>query len=112
MRSERPNLPAPVAAYFAADTAGDVDALLQSFADGAVVRDEGTSHAGPEEIRAWWRAAKAKYCHGTEPLSASVDDGALIVSGRVTGDFPGSPATLSYAFTLEEGRILRLEIGG
>lgn len=104
-------LPPPVAAWFAADAAGDVDALARSFAEDGVVADEGELHRGDEAIRAWWRAAKAKYRHRTEPLVAETVDGRTLVSGRVTGDFPGSPATLRFAFDLSEGGIRRLEIG-
>jgi hypothetical protein len=32
------------------------------------------------------------------------------VTGRVTGDFPGSPVDLQYRFTLEGDKIARLEI--
>jgi len=38
------------------------------------------------------------------------DGGRDIVSGVVSGDFPGSPAALRYAFTLAGTKITRLEI--
>jgi len=33
------------------------------------------------------------------------------VTGRVTGDFPGSPVDFQYRFTLDGDKIARLEIG-
>jgi hypothetical protein len=44
------------------------------------------------------------------PLSAVDRDGTTIVTGRVAGDFPGSPVTLDHVFRLEGDRIASLEI--
>jgi len=101
----------PIATYFEADRRHDADALAAAFSDDAVVRDEGAEHAGPEAIRAWWLAAKARYRHVAEPLDATEADGTTVVRARVSGEFPGSPATLTFVFTLAGARITRLEIG-
>lgn len=106
-----PDFPTPVAAYFAADAAGDLDALTRSFAKDGAVKDEGELRRGAEAIRAWWRAAKAKYRHNVAPISAATEGDRVIVSGDVTGDFPGSPATLRFTFDLSTDGIRRLEIG-
>lgn len=37
--------------------------------------------------------------------------GKIVVRARVTGDFPGSPAVLSFAFGLSGPRIRDLRIG-
>jgi hypothetical protein len=37
-------------------------------------------------------------------------DDPLVVIASVAGNFPGSPVDLSYAFQLENGLILSLEI--
>ncbi len=47
------NLPAPLAGYFAAKNAHDIDAMLPAFADNAAVRDEGKDLRGHPAIRAW-----------------------------------------------------------
>jgi hypothetical protein len=44
-------LPEPIAAYFAATSTHNVDAMLAGFADGAVVRDEGQERRGRAAIR-------------------------------------------------------------
>lgn len=103
--------PSPIQAYFDADRRSDGAALLAAFAPDAVVGDEGGSHAGHDAIDAWWRAAKAKYAHVIEPLELSETDGVAKVLARVSGRFPGSPATLVFAFRIENGRIAGLEIG-
>src|SRR5207247_2289970 len=51
-------LPAPVAAYFAAEEAGDADALARCFAEDGVVRDEGGEFTGVTAIREWNAAAR------------------------------------------------------
>lgn len=104
-------LPPAIGVYFDADQHKNEAALVVAFAEGATVRDEGAEHAGPEAIRDWWRAAKAKYRHVAQPLEATQTDGRTVVRARVTGEFPGSPATLTFAFTLKGDRIARLEIG-
>jgi ketosteroid isomerase-like protein len=104
-------LPSPIEAYFDADRRGDGEALLGCFRPDAVVTDEGRVYAGRPAIETWWRAAKAKYKHQAEPLDASGNDGGDTVRARVTGDFPGSPADLTFAFRHKDGLIAALEIG-
>ena len=104
------NLPSSIQAYFDADKSNNGEALIRTFAPDAVVNDEGQSYAGPQAIDAWWRAAKAKYQHVIEPLEISEKDNGAEVRARVTGQFPGSPATLTFAFRLKNGQITGLEI--
>jgi len=105
------NLPAPVKAFFDADKGAPDTAPLAAFASDAVVEDEGHTHAGHEAIGAWWRAAKAQYRHTAEPCESSEEHDRTLVRAKVTGDFPGSPALLTFAFRLVEGRIADLRIG-
>lgn len=104
-----PNLPEPIAAYFAADQR-DADAVARCFTNDGVVRDEAHTHAGRAAITAWKTAASAKYSYTTRPLRVEQEDGRHIVTSRVTGNFPGSPAELRYVFQLERGKIASLEI--
>ena len=103
-------LPRPVAAFFAAEEAGDADALARCFAEHGVVRDEGGTFRGVTAIREWNAAARLKYHHTVEPLSARERDGQTIVVGRVSGDFPNSPLTLEHVFVLEGDKIATLVI--
>lgn len=104
-------LPPPIQTYFAARTPQDGDALAAAFAADAVVHDEGHSYRGPLAIRDWWLAAQAKYRPQTEPVDLAEADGKTVVRAKVTGDFPGSPAMLTFTFGLTGGRIRDLEIG-
>ena len=103
------DLPAPVAAYFVADTTG-AEAVAQCFTDDAVVIDERHEYRGRTAIARWKAEASAKFRYTVEPLGADVSGDQTTVTGRVTGDFPGSPVDLQYRFTLEGDKIARLEI--
>lgn len=104
------NLPEPIAAYFDADKRGDVDAVARCFTKGAVVKDEGHKHSGPAAIKKWKTGASAKYSYTSQPLGVEQRDGGYVVTSRLTGNFPGSPIDLRYAFRLERGKIVSLEI--
>ena len=104
------SLPEPIANYFAADMAGDASALARCFTAEGVVRDEGGTFTGIAAIQEWHMRAKAKYHFTVEPLSVGARDGEIVVTGKVTGDFPGSPITLPYAFRVAGHKIVSLEI--
>ena len=105
------NLPSPIQTYFDADERNDGDALTHTFALDAVVIDEGHSHAGRQAMDAWWRDVKAKYQPILEPLDVAEKDDVTRVRTKVTGQFPGSPVTLTFAFRLKGNQITSLEIG-
>lgn len=105
------DMPEIVKAYFDAERRNDVDALAAVFATDAVVKDEGAVHVGTGAIRRWWLAAKEKTHHVTAPIDMAGSGDKVSVCALVTGDFPNSPATLDFAFTLEHGKIVALEIG-
>jgi ketosteroid isomerase-like protein len=108
--SEPIDVPAPVAAYFAADTTG-AEAVAQCFTDGAVVIDERQEYRGRAAIARWKAQTSAKFRYTVDRLGAHVSGDETTVTGRVAGDFPGSPVDLQYRFTLEGDKIARLEIG-
>lgn len=104
------SLPEPIAKYFIADAAGDSSALARCFTAEGVVRDEGGTFTGIAAIQQWHTRTKAKYHHSVEPLSADARDGEVVVIGKVSGDFPGSPITLQHVFRVAGPLILSLEI--
>ncbi|MEZ6023941.1 MAG: nuclear transport factor 2 family protein [Hyphomonadaceae bacterium] len=104
-------LPPPIEAYFAAKNRHDIEAMLAPFASDAVVHDEDETHTGREPIRAWMEATTRKYRVTSEPQSADADGDSVLVRSRVSGNFPGSPATLAYRFTLDGAQIKALRIG-
>lgn len=104
-------LPEPLAAYFAAKNRHAIDAMLTPFASDAIVLDEGRTYTGHAAIKAWMEETTRKYRVTVEPTEASAKGQNWTVAGLVSGDFPGSPATLRYRFVLSRDRISRLEIG-
>lgn len=104
-------LPQPLADYFAAKNHHDIEAMLAAFSSDAVVRDEGETHRGSAAIRDWMEATTRKYRVTVDIADATFNGDAWRIAGIVSGNFPGSPATLHYVFTLTGDRIVRLEIG-
>ena len=102
------NLPPPIAAYFAAEKAGDAGGLARCFASDGVVHDEGGTFTGRAAIERWSATARAKYHHTVVPLGATERDGAIVVIGRVSGQFPGSPVELQHVFRLDGETIASL----
>lgn len=105
------NLPLPITTFFEADRNLDGDAPVSAFSTDAAVTDEGQTHVGHTAIGNWWRAAKRKYRHKAEPLDMRQNDGVTEVRALVTGDFPGSPAPLTFVFVLADDKIADLKIG-
>jgi hypothetical protein len=104
------HLPKPIERFLSAESALDPDVLAACFAPDGIVRDEGHTRKGLEDIAAWRRETADKYQHTFEPLAVVERDGTTIVVTKVSGSFPGSPITLDFVFRLENGKIASLEI--
>jgi hypothetical protein len=106
-----PNLPESLLRYFGVQNSHDADGMTACFAPDAEVRDEGHSYIGQDAIRKWKVETIAKYGISIEPLTATERGSTLTVVARVSGNFPGSPAELTYDFVLDgSGLIHRLAI--
>lgn len=104
------DLPAPVAAYWTAANAGDIEAAAASFATDARVLDEGKTHRGTAAIAGWIAETTRAAQPVVEPLRSTADGERLHVTAKVSGSFPGSPVELDYDFTFANGKIQSLEI--
>ena len=102
-------LPEPIAAYFTADKA-DGEAVSQCFTNDAVVKDEGHSYQGRAAIKQWKADASNRYRYTSEPFVHEQVDRKIVVTSRLTGNFPGSPVDLRFFFELEGDKIASLEI--
>ena len=100
----------PVAAYFDATSRGDVDAKLATFDENARVTDEARDYVGRAAIHAWIDDTARRYHYTVELRNAATTGARAVVTAMLTGDFPGSPVVLDFAFTLTDGKITRLEI--
>jgi hypothetical protein len=94
--------------YFELAPRPDLGAYFAQFSDDALVEDEGHEYRGIEAVRAWRTEVP--------PVSYAVNDVEATDSGHtakvdVAGDFPGSPARLTFAFEFAaDGRIGALAI--
>ena len=109
MKQETLNLPKPVAAYFAAEKAG-VEAVCQCFTENAVVKDEAHTYKGQAAIKQWRAEVATKFEYTSELLACEEKGAMVIVTSRLTGNFPGSPVDLRFFFELQGARIASLEI--
>ncbi len=102
-------IPTPIQNYFDADK-NDRQSIIPCFTEDAIVRDEGRTYKGHDAIRQWKEESSAKYTYVSEPFAIETEGNRTIVSSHLTGDFPGSPIDLRYAFLLRGDRIAELEI--
>jgi SnoaL-like domain len=100
----------PIELFIASENAHDTDALAMCFTTNATVTDEGRTMTGLKGIAAWRRQTARKYHHTVEPVAVAARDGRTVVSTKLSGHFPGSPATLDFVFDLEGDKIASLEI--
>ncbi|WP_350278351.1 nuclear transport factor 2 family protein [Kribbella sp. HUAS MG21] len=105
------DLPDTIIKYLAAHTARDVGTAIQTYADDAVVTDDGRTYRGRDEIRAWLSDAASEYTYTTELTgSRKLDDSTYVVTQHLEGDFPGGTADLDFTFDLDQDLITRLVI--
>ena len=105
------NLPGVISRYSERDTDRDIDSIVSLFADDATVIDEGEKRHGTAEIRAWQTGAASKYTYTTEIRSAeALGPDRYLVTGRLTGNFPGGTADLNWDFTIAGQHITQLII--
>jgi ketosteroid isomerase-like protein len=104
------NLPKPIATYVVGANAQDINAVVACFSEGAVVHDEGHTRQGIPAIRQWAEEVRKKYRPTLEVINVAEMDGKMILTCRVSGNFPGSPVELRYVFVLDRGKIAQLEI--
>ena len=105
------DLPQPLKDYFSAVNSQDIDAMLAPFAMEAMVKDEGATMNGRAAIRAWIEETTRKYGVSLSPEGIDRDGDRVSVRVLMSGNFPGSPAHVTYRFILRGGEIGELEIG-
>ena len=104
-------MPEPLTRYFEHDARRDVDAIVALFAVNASVTDEGETRQGVAEIRAWQLGPASAYTYRTELRDTEqLGPNRYLVTGRLTGNFPGGNAELTWDFTIDGNEISRLVI--
>jgi ketosteroid isomerase-like protein len=111
---QAPALPQLVAAYVEATNSFDLERLLATFADDALVNDQLRDYRGREAIREW--AARDIVGQGLTMEVTSVIEhyGNLIITANVDGTFDKrglpDPLVLAFYFTFHGDQIVQLII--
>jgi ketosteroid isomerase-like protein len=103
-------LPSIIADLLTAQEKYDSKAFSECFSDDAVVFDEGKTYRGKKEVRQWNEMTNAKYKTKYEPLEISNNGDGIILTAKISGTFPGSPAIIKYHFETKNNKITSLHI--
>jgi ketosteroid isomerase-like protein len=106
------NLPKVIASLVEAQNSHDSQAYAACFSDSAIVHDEGKAYSGKAEIQQWNEASNSKYQTIFKPLNYEDKELGSSLIAEVSGNFPGSPATLHFELKLKDGLINSLKITG
>jgi len=106
------NLHNVVAKMIAAQNNFDNDAYAACFTENATVHDEGKTHNGKNEISQWIGHSNQQYQAVMKPLTYEEAGSEYLLTAEVSGNFPGSPATLKFHIGLENELIRSLKITG
>ena len=98
-------LPQAITNYFQASNAHNPDGVVDAFTDNALVSDESREHRGSAAIREWSEETLSKYKPNADLIDQTGTGDKMVVTAKVSGTFPGSPAQLRFAFTLEDDKI-------
>lgn len=103
-------LPHPIETYFYASNVYDSELLAECFADDAVFYDEGKEYHGSAVIKKHIVETNNKLQVKTEATNAVEQNDETIVTAVLSGNFDGSPISLDFHFTLENQKIILLNI--
>jgi SnoaL-like domain len=104
-------VPDVVRRYFVLDADRDIESIVALFTADATVVDEGETRHGTTAIRTWQTGPASQYAYTTNVLGTdALAPDRFVVTGRLTGNFPGGTAELSWTFTVAGNRISQLVI--
>jgi SnoaL-like domain len=108
------SLPPPVAAYVAASNAFDLEGLMATFADDALVNDHRCDFPGRESIRAWAAREIIADRVTMDVVAAKQRGQSISVTAHVDGTFDKkglpSPLVLTFYFSFNAAKIEQLII--
>jgi SnoaL-like domain len=109
-----PVLPASVSAYFDATNHFDIDAIMATFADDALVNDHRNEFAGGDMIRDWAQREIVNDRVTLQVTGATCRGSAVSVTANVDGNFDKTglpdPLVLTFYFSVSDERIVQLII--
>ena len=99
-----------IATFVKAKNDRDTTAVVTCFADDAVVHDEGQEMRGLVAIKEWSEKSFRKYQYTIEPTNLREEGDKTVLTATLTGNFPGSPVSLDFNFTIRGDKIIALLI--
>jgi hypothetical protein len=109
-----PSLPEPVAAFVSAVNAGEVEAVVESFAGRALVNDELQEHWNREGITDWARRQVVAQRLSIDVRRIVRNGDHTAVTAEVDGSFDKrglpDPLVLTFYFSTSGGKIVQLLI--
>ncbi len=108
--SDLKKVPQVLVDFVTAQNEFNINEYVQSFADDAVVHDEGHDYHGKSEIKRWNEATNKKYRTRLEPIDFLEKENESILMVMVSGTFDGSPLPLKYHFVIKENKIKSLRV--
>jgi uncharacterized protein (TIGR02246 family) len=106
----RTKLPDVISDYVDASNSRDAERFGTLFTKDAIVHDEGQEHRGVAAIKKWLAFTAKKYAFTLTPIRLSRKEGEVVLTVKMTGDFPGNPISTHFRFVVNEGRIAKLDI--
>lgn len=107
-------LPTPVSAYVAATNAFDIEALMASFADDALVNDHRNEFVGRSAIRDWAQREIIDDRVTMQVTDATCRGSAVALTANLGGNFDKTglpdPLVLTFYFSVSAERIVQLVI--
>ena len=103
-------LPPAVQDFFDGKNARNLPLALSGFSSDPIVKDEHHEYIGPDAIAEWLKSSTVQYDDQVTVQGIEADGTDVVVLGKVSGTFPGSPIVLRFRFAIAEGKILQLAI--
>jgi hypothetical protein len=101
------SVPTAVEHYFDLMDGNDATQVLDVFATGARVTDDGHTYTGRDEILAWLTGAATEFTTTSTRLSVANSDADTVVAVRLEGNFPGGTVDLRHVFTVDDTGLIR-----
>jgi hypothetical protein len=103
-------LPPLVTDFVKAKNSRDSNAVVACFAQDALVHDEGHEMRGLPAIKEWSVQSFEKYQYDIAPTGIGKTGENTVLTATLTGNFPGSPVSLDFIFTISGEKIAALSI--
>lgn len=103
-------LPKLIEKYIQASNNADKESFISCFSTNAIVFDEGVKVSGHTAIEKWFIRTRNEYKFKTDPIKIKENGDLVVLTAKVSGQFPNSPVTLDYFFKIQSDKIQSLEV--